>query len=85
MMTPQERNEFDTLKTLVDTLLRAENVSFIENIKRRMDLAGLVRTEIGNASINDLGDVDITSVSNGQVLKYTTSGTDRWINGTDNV
>lgn len=82
-MTPQERQEFDDLKRMVQALLRVEDVSFIENIKRRIDINGIVRLAINQASLNDLSDVDITSVTTGQVLKYTTSGTDRWINAAD--
>ena len=84
-MTPEERREFDELKRVVDTLVRVENVPFIENIKRRIDISGTVRLAINNTNLNDLNDVDITSVSNGEVLKWTTSGTDRWINAADNI
>ena len=88
-MTPQERREFEELKIMVKNLQRVEDVSFIENIRRRIDLEATARLitvqVIANTSINDLRDVDVPSPSNGQVLKYTTSGTDRWIAGTDNI
>lgn len=84
-MTPQERQEFDELKRIVDTLVRVENVPFVENMKRRLDINGAVHLAINQASLNDIGDVDITSVTNGQVLKWTTTGDDRWINAADNI
>jgi len=37
---------------------------------------------LGSASINDLGDVNISSASDGQVLKYD-SATSKWINSSD--
>ena len=37
---------------------------------------------LGSASINDLGDVNISSASDGQVLKYD-SATSKWINSAD--
>lgn len=35
-MSPEEKNRFETLEKLVQSLLRVENVSFIENGKRRI-------------------------------------------------
>lgn len=84
-MTPQEKREFEELKTLVQTLLRVESVPFIESIKRRLDIKGEVSRGISLASLGDLSDVDIPTPSDGQVLKYTTTGDDRWIAGADNV
>jgi hypothetical protein len=78
-MTPDERKEFNDLKELVRSMLLAENVQFIKALERRLDFVS------SNIRLNDLLDVDISSVSDGQVLKYTTTGTDRWVNGTDNV
>lgn len=34
-------------------------------------------------AITDISDVDVTSLANGEILKYTTSGVDRWINAID--
>lgn len=78
-------NRITALEKRIADLELAQNSAFIQNVKRRLDIAGEVQFGINNASINDLRDVDITSVSNGQVLKYTTTGVDRWINGTDNI
>ena len=52
-------------------------------IQRTIKLIAAVA--ISEASINDLSDVDISGVADGEVLKYTTSGTDRWINDNDLV
>lgn len=35
-MTPQERQEFNTLRTLVQSLLNVKNVTFVENLERRV-------------------------------------------------
>lgn len=35
-MTPDEKNRLETLETLVQSLLKVENVPFIENGKRRI-------------------------------------------------
>ena len=35
-MTPEEKREFNTLQKTVESLLRVENVSFIQNIDRRV-------------------------------------------------
>lgn len=35
-MTPQEQERFERLETLVDSLLKVENVPFIENGQRRI-------------------------------------------------
>lgn len=77
-MTPEEKNRFEKLEQLVQSLLRAENVSFIESIKRRLD----IDVKIANIRLNDLVDVDTTGVSNGQVIKYTSS-TALWENAND--
>lgn len=88
-MSPEDRREFEELKQTVRNLKMVEDVAFIESMKRRIDVAAIANAAavqaIGNASINDLLDVDVPSPSNGQVLKYTTTGTDRWVAGTDNI
>lgn len=84
-MTPQEKKEFEELKRTVLALRSVTDVPFIESMRRRLDVDSAVRLGINRASINDFLDVEITSPSNGQVLKYTTTGVDRWVNGTDNV
>lgn len=82
-MSPSDKQRLDKLEKLVNTLLRVENLEFIGNLRRRLDIDSVVDFAISQASINDLLDVDVPTPSNGQVLKYTTSGTDRWIAGTD--
>jgi hypothetical protein len=84
-MTPDEKTQFEQMKATLEGLVRAENVPFIESIKRRLDIAGDVNTAISNTNLNDLANVDVPSPSNSQVLKFTTSGTDRWVAATDNT
>ena len=88
-MNPQLLAEFNDIKRRLQALERAENIEFVKNIERRIRLEEVARTiaveAIANASINDLLDVDVPTPSNGQVLKWTTTGDDRWIAGTDNV
>jgi hypothetical protein len=84
-MSPQQLAEFNDMKKRLEALETVRNISFVKELERRLDITGKVSYGINQASINDLSDVDITSVSNGQVLKYTTTGVDRWVNGTDNV
>jgi hypothetical protein len=84
-MSPQQLAEFNDMKKRLEALETVRNISFVKELERRLDITSKVSYGINQASINDLSDVDITSVSNGQVLKYTTTGVDRWVNGTDNV
>lgn len=88
-MTPQDRLEFEEMKRTVANLKAVTDLAFIENMKRRLDVQGIAEraavVAIGNASINDLIDVDAAGATNGQVLKFTTTGDDRWIAGTDNT
>ena len=81
-MTPEERIEFNQMKATLQNLQRVEDVAFVENIKRRLDIAGDINTAVGNTTLNDLADVDTTGVSNGQVIKYN-NGT--WENDSDNT
>jgi hypothetical protein len=84
-MTPQQLAEFNEMKRRLQALERAENIEFVKNIERRLDITGEVRLAINQSSLNDLLDVDVPAPSNGQVLNWTTTGDDRWIAGTDNV
>jgi hypothetical protein len=84
-MSPSQLAEFNDMKKRLEALETVRNISFVKELERRLDITSKVSYGINQASINDLSDVDITSVSNGQVLKYTTTGVDRWVNGTDNV
>lgn len=81
-MTPQEKLEFETLRMLVEQLVRGEHIPFITNIKRRIDITGEVQNAISTTSLADLTDVSGTTPSNGQVLKYNGS---EWAPGTDNI
>lgn len=83
-MTPQEKREFDEMKEIVKNLKAVTDVGFIESIKRRLDINGEVRLALNQTNIGDLGDVDTTGVSNGQVLKYD-SGDNNWQPANDNV
>jgi hypothetical protein len=84
-MNPQQIAEFNEMKRRLQALERGENIEFVKNIERRLDIAGEVRLAINQSSLNDLLDVDAPTPSDGQVLKYTTTGVDRWIAGTDNI
>ena len=84
-MSPSQLAEFNDMKRRLQALERGENIEFIKNIERRLDIAGEVRLAINQSSLNDLLDVDVPAPSNGQVLKYTITGDDRWIAGTDNT
>lgn len=81
-MTPEERQQFEEMQRTLRQLLAVEDVAFIENIKRRLDVSGLVSNAISQTELNDLADVDTTGVSNGQVIKYT-SATSTWENAND--
>tara|TARA_R110000782_G_scaffold113188_1_gene203181 strand:- start:305 stop:559 length:255 start_codon:yes stop_codon:yes gene_type:complete len=84
-MSPQDRIEFEQMKATLEGLVRAENVAFVESIKRRLDIAGDVSAAVSLVTLNDLANVDVPSPTNGQVLKFTTSGTDRWVAAADNT
>jgi hypothetical protein len=71
-MTPQQLAEFDALKKLVDTLVKGENVPFIQNLERRLNRA------IRLSDLSDVSGTDAASV--GQVLKKTST---TWQPGTD--
>lgn len=75
-MTPEEKNNYDKLEKLVMSLYRVENIEFIKNIERRIATTSL--------SLGSLSDVDVTGVTNGQVIKYNSS-TEIWQAGDDNT
>jgi hypothetical protein len=83
-MSPEQLREFEMLKRKVESLERVENIPFIESLLRRL-ISRLSVTDLPPISLNDLSDVDAPTPTNGQVLKFTTSGDDRWIAGTDNT
>lgn len=75
-MTPQERQEFNKLKALVESLLKVENVAFIKNAERRLNFLS------GSFVLSDASDVVSTSPTSGQVLEW--NGT-AWAPATDNI
>ena len=62
-MSPQEKTEFAQLKALVNTLVRVENVPFIQNIQRRVDLGVTSGTETAATTI-------LKAVSEGGLSSY---------------
>jgi len=81
-MSPQERQQFEDMKTRLNNLERVENVAFAELIKRRI-VDQAVITALATFSLGDLLDVSgTTGASTGQVLKKTAT---TWQPGTDNV
>jgi len=84
-MTPEQLQQFEAMKTRIDNLERAENVAFINSLERRLDIPRIVDGAVSKISLGSLSNVDVPSPSDGQVLKFTTSGVDRWIAATDNI
>jgi len=84
-MSPEQLQQFEAMQARITKLEQAENVSFIGNIERRLGIARIVEVAVSKISLGSLTDVDVPSPSNGQVLKFTTSGVDRWIAATDNT
>ena len=73
-MTPEEKREFEQMKTTVRNLQHVEDVSFIESLIRRLNIP---------ARLSDLDDVTGTDgATTGQVLKKTAT---TWQPGTDNT
>ena len=85
-MTPEERTQMDDMQRRLTQLELAENVSFIENIKRKVGTItdGEVRALLAALQLSDLVNVDAASPSNGEVLKYN-STSEKWEPATDNV
>ena len=85
-MTPEERTQMDDMQRRLMQLELAENVSFIENIKRKAGIVtdGEVRALLAALQLSDLVNVDAASPSNGEVLKYD-STSEKWEPATDNV
>ena len=76
-MTPQELNRMNKLETLVNSLLRVENVAFISALERRLDFLSSAIT------LDDLTNVSgANAASTGTVLKKTST---TWQPGTDNT
>jgi len=83
-MSPEQLNQFNDMQRRLTAIEHVENIAFIESILRRI-ISRLSLGDLPPISLNDLSDVDVPTPSDGQVLKYTTSGDDRWIAGTDNT
>lgn len=84
-MSPEQLKQFNQMQADIKKLMGATDVNFIENMRRRLDIVTTVDDAISNLTLNDISDVDVPSPTDGQVLKYTTTGTDRWVAGTDNT
>lgn len=79
-MSPEQLAQFNDMKTRLEKLERAENVSFLKMLERNSIF--VTQETLDALTLTDLADVTITSPSNGQVLKY--NGT-VWAEGTDNI
>jgi len=84
-MSPQEKTEFQQLKALVNALVRVENVSFIQNIQRKVDLGvtsgeETVATTILKA-VNESGasSYDVAKVPDAKVPIVLTNGQIKYI------
>lgn len=83
-MTPEERKQFNDMKRRLEQLEQVQNVSFIENMKRR--LFPITLNDLPSIKLSNLSDVGGTdSPTNGQVLKYDGTTDNRWEPGTDNT
>lgn len=65
-MTPEQLQQFQDMQRRLESLERAENVSFIDNIRRRLNVEQL----ISQIRLGSLFDVDDTGITNGQLLKW---------------
>ena len=79
-MTPEQLQRLERLEKMVEALHKVEDVQFLENIIRRIDIPSFLR----EIRLNDLKDVNVVGVTNGQVIKYTSSTT-TWNNANDNT
>lgn len=81
-MTPQEKLEFENMKTSIRNLEQVTNPSFIELIKNRV-FGVLSVSDLPAINLADLNDVSgTTGATTGQVLKKTAT---TWQPGTDEV
>lgn len=67
-MSPVERQEFNDMKKRLSALERAENVSFVESVFRRIE--SNITDKLKRTSLNIFSDVDMSGITNGQILKY---------------
>lgn len=86
-MSPEQLAQFNNMMERMQKLERAENVAFIKSVERNTSFITQadLDSQLAALTLDDLSNVEVPSPSNGQVLKYTTSGTPRWIAGTDNT
>lgn len=78
-MTPEQLQEFNDMKQRLARIERAEGVSFLESLARRLSQSFLPI----DAKLSDLSDVEDTDdATDGQVLKKTAT---TWQPGTDNT
>jgi hypothetical protein len=73
-MSPSQLAEFNDMKRRLQALERVENVEFVKNIERRIT--------VPRHRLADHLDVDVDGVTNGQVIKFTSS-TGIWDNAND--
>lgn len=86
-MTPQEKQEFDELKKIVESLVRVENVPFIESIKRRGAVTGGVKSGTTlsastiTTTINEAGVAvkNVAKVPDGKLTVTLSDGTTKYI------
>lgn len=64
-MTPEERAQFDWMKTTLERIIAGEHVPFIETMRRRLSVTA--------SSLGNLSDVITDGATDGQVLKYVAS------------
>lgn len=80
-MTDTEKQEMRDLKELVTSLLEVRNVSFIEEVRRRI-VSPTASSLIAQAKLGDLADVT-DDATTGEVIKKQADGT--WAGAADNI
>lgn len=83
-MSPEERNKMDKLEKMVMAMYQANDVAFIESMKRRLNVPIEVANAISQTKLTQLADVDTTGVTDGQVIKYNLTE-ELWENANDNT
>lgn len=69
-MSPQERAEFDRLKGLVEQMMKVQNVPFIENLNRRLDIGADASTKTAASATRSVNEAGASSYS----VMYAPSG-----------
>lgn len=75
-MTPEEKKEFEEMKRTIQSLKSAAGFDPL--------IAQAIIDVVGNMNLNDLNDVQISGVSDDEVLKYYSTG-GYWRNEADAV